>query len=262
MGFVFANGVYRWVLPICSVAIIIGLVSAGYKGLMPVEDLKRFTHNGRPLWIQPIEPGGMKTQHLGYAVNSIIAGNSSQKVSRNITRAPQVEGIPENVLSPRQIRALRRQENLEFISLQNDISTTESSTTMVDSDGELHANAENIQGQANIETTIPVSKSNQPRLTILYTGIEISVTQITSQAIVAQLGTYSEREQAQNKWNDLRASFPDHLGSRDWVIEPYNLGNQLGYRLRVLGFWTYGEARDFCQIMTNIGVSCIATSIF
>ncbi|MBC9246679.1 SPOR domain-containing protein [Paracoccus sp. 11-3] len=74
---------------------------------------------------------------------------------------------------------------------------------------------------------------------------------------VVQLGAFDSNAIASNEWNRLAGKF-NSFGGKQQVIQEHVKNGRTFWRLRVGGFGSLGEARDFCNALKSGGTDCLA----
>lgn len=74
---------------------------------------------------------------------------------------------------------------------------------------------------------------------------------------VVQLGAFDSNAIASNEWNRLAGKFSS-FGGKQQVIQEHVKNGRTFWRLRVGGFGSLGEARDFCNALKSGGTDCLA----
>lgn len=74
---------------------------------------------------------------------------------------------------------------------------------------------------------------------------------------LAQFGAYETVEQAVAQWTVLQERFGAYFEGKTPVIEEATAGGRLFQRLRVMGFNSVSETRQFCAVFTAQSVDCI-----
>jgi Flp pilus assembly protein TadD len=79
----------------------------------------------------------------------------------------------------------------------------------------------------------------------------------TGDAWLVQLASYANPELAEKGWQELSASAPDLLGSRNPVVQESRLADQSTvWRLRTGPFTAYSEAAGLCEQLRSKGMDC------
>ncbi len=235
-------------LSLIAVALMVNII---YDHLVIRDEVPVFHAMEGPLWHRPAEQGGVQAKFTGFALNRIISGRLDTETTPTLTLAPPQPGLPAEVLSPRELRALQRGVAAPSVAGTSPVGT-------VAPTGESSVTGE-VQDGINIESLIAEIIGSQSEA---FTGLELLPETVLSGTVTAQVGIFSEREQAANRLIELLNSFPDSLGSMDWMIEPFILGNRRSHRLRFLGFAQFDDAMIFCQKLVSRGVQCVPTLVF
>lgn len=74
---------------------------------------------------------------------------------------------------------------------------------------------------------------------------------------VVQLGAFDSNSIAASEWNRLAGKFGSFSGKQQ-VIQEHVSNGRTFWRLRVAGFGSLGEARDFCSALKSGGTDCLA----
>lgn len=74
---------------------------------------------------------------------------------------------------------------------------------------------------------------------------------------VVQLGAFDSNAIAANEWNRLAGKFSS-FGGKQQVIQQHQSNGRTFWRLRVAGFGSIGEAREFCASLKSGGTDCLA----
>ncbi|MBK4216440.1 SPOR domain-containing protein [Paracoccus caeni] len=74
---------------------------------------------------------------------------------------------------------------------------------------------------------------------------------------VVQLGAFDSNAIAANEWNRLAGKFSS-FGSKQQVIQEHQSNGRTFWRLRVAGFGSISEAREFCAALKSGGTDCLA----
>ncbi|MEY8117744.1 SPOR domain-containing protein [Falsihalocynthiibacter sp. BN13B15] len=92
-------------------------------------------------------------------------------------------------------------------------------------------------------------------------AVEIAPENLPAGTNLAQLGAYPSAEIARAEWDKKAAKFEDFMSGKIRVIQQAESGGRAFYRLRVHGFDTINEARQFCAALQAEGAECISVVI-
>ncbi|MCY4260283.1 MAG: SPOR domain-containing protein [Rhodobacteraceae bacterium] len=259
----------RRIIILLSLIAIVVLVKISVDYYRSAGDIPVFSAEGLPMWHKPTEQGGAKTEYTEFALNRIISGMGQQDTPSIVTLAPQQQGLAADILSPRALRALERR------AAAGATDTMSGESAEVPVQGTESRGADQPVTENSAAQSAPESPESEPPLDIgdviadilsgrsgIYTGVEMVPESVLGGTYVAQVGIYSEREQAANRLIELLNSFPELLGATNWMIEPFMLANRRSHRLRFLGFTHFSDARTFCKKLVTRGVECIPTTVF
>lgn len=80
----------------------------------------------------------------------------------------------------------------------------------------------------------------------------------TTGGLMAQLGAFSSRENAETGWQRIRDAHPDLLGSRSYDIQAADLGGQgIFYRVRTGPFSDGATAKALCEALRARDQACV-----
>lgn len=77
---------------------------------------------------------------------------------------------------------------------------------------------------------------------------------------LVQIGAFDSNAIASGEWNRLSAKFGGLFSGKGQVIQQHNANGRTFWRLRVAGFGSIGEARQFCAALQSGGTDCLALS--
>ncbi|MCF3973757.1 SPOR domain-containing protein [Paracoccus salsus] len=75
---------------------------------------------------------------------------------------------------------------------------------------------------------------------------------------LVQIGAFDSNAIASGEWNRLTGKFGSLFSGKGQVIQQHNANGRTFWRLRVAGFGTIGEARQFCAALKSGGTDCLA----
>jgi len=242
---------HRALIALSLVAVIV-ILKISFDHPIIREEVPVFHAKALPFWHRPTDQGGAQAKFTGFALNRIISGDMETGAVSTLNLAPQQQGLPAEVMSPRGLRALQRGTVRSPVT-DDEIKAAVTAVPGTATTGELDPSSLDIE---NVIADILSAQSGT------FSGLEVMPDSVLSGTYVAQVGIFSEREQAANRLIEILKSFPDSLGAMDWMIEPFILGNRNSHRLRFLGFSRFDEAETFCQKLVSRGVQCVPTIVF
>jgi hypothetical protein len=77
---------------------------------------------------------------------------------------------------------------------------------------------------------------------------------------MAQLGAFDSNAIANGEWSRLSGKFGSLFSDKGQVIQKYDSNGRTFWRLRVAGFSSISDARQFCSAVKSGGTDCIALS--
>ncbi len=179
---------------------------------------------------QADEPGGKIAQNIGYMVNQLLVGKEAAPIAAEITLAdPPVEFHSED-LSRREFVVRSRSSGFNW----NLLSPAPGQKTTV--------------SNLNQETAFRAPAAGA--------GAEIEPFQIEAGTVLAQIGVFASRRDAENKQRALLLSLGKLLRGRDWLVQHAQSGGGNLFRLRVVGFADWNEATVFCGRLAARGAEC------
>ncbi|RJL00318.1 SPOR domain-containing protein, partial [Paracoccus aestuarii] len=75
---------------------------------------------------------------------------------------------------------------------------------------------------------------------------------------VVQVGAFDSNAIAQNEWQRLAGRNGSLFSGKSPVIQEHNSNGRTFWRLRVAGFGSISEARQFCSALQSSGTDCLA----
>ena len=82
----------------------------------------------------------------------------------------------------------------------------------------------------------------------------------TGSGPLVQLGAFDSNAIANGEWNRLSGKFGSLFSDKGQVIQKYDSNGRTFWRLRVAGFSSIRDARQFCSAVKSGGTDCIALS--
>lgn len=92
-------------------------------------------------------------------------------------------------------------------------------------------------------------------------SVEIDATKLPSGTRVVQLGAFDSPELARAEWGTVSARFEALMAGKKRIVQEAASGGRSFWRLRVEGFASVEEARQFCAALVAEGANCIPTLI-
>lgn len=80
-------------------------------------------------------------------------------------------------------------------------------------------------------------------------------------AMVAQIGAFDSDTIAHSEWERVAGKNGNLFAGKDRIVQKTERGGRTFWRLRVAGFGSRDEARDFCAALKASGTDCIPTSV-
>ena len=105
----------------------------------------------------------------------------------------------------------------------------------------------------------PAAPAERPAQAPAARPAEAAPTQAVSSVsgAVVQLGAFDSNAIASNEWNRLAGKFAS-FGGKQQVIQEHVKNGRTFWRLRVGGFGSLSEAREFCSALKSGGTDCLA----
>jgi len=72
-----------------------------------------------------------------------------------------------------------------------------------------------------------------------------------------QIASFNNEEAAHTEWRKVSAAAPGLFAGKSPDIDKVEVGGQTYYRLRVKGFASHADARQFCSQITSAGGTCM-----
>ncbi len=244
-----------------------------------------------PMRVAPEDPGGLRTEHQGLAVNLVAAGGGAGAPPDRLVLAPDPddltdEDLPRSRLSdvasegasvpPPSGAETPRAGNSDSPFMSGDPAEAEALST----EGHLTADGSETSGDDVPVPDSGVTRSPLPRprpdrdlaaRTIAMVvarsvsaedrSIEVEASSIPAGTPLAQFGAYDSPEIARGEWERLRRRFPDFLHGRGWFVEETVSGGRSFFRLRTTGFDGLGESKRFCSFFTAEGQDCVVVEM-
>lgn len=73
-----------------------------------------------------------------------------------------------------------------------------------------------------------------------------------------QIGAFDSDAVAQNEWGRVSGKFGNLFSGKGQVIQRHESNGRTFWRLRVAGFDSLSDARDFCAALKSGGTDCLA----
>ena len=249
-----------------------------------------------PFRVPPDDPGGVKADHLGLAVNEIAAGREAGLAASQIILAPAPVDLIEDVtlLVTPEAEMPQAVPELDIIAPDSFELIVPPAPTVVDvpqatedlitallaealgespitGEPDLTPEIERIPASVAgvalslIPTPRPVtmdpSLAQVPTEARLDNTIEVDHLTLAAGDMVVQLGAFDSPDAARREWDRLAVQYDGFFEGRGRVIMAANSGGQKFFRLRVAGFNGVDDARRFCTALLALGQACIPTTI-
>jgi hypothetical protein len=257
---------------VSSVALILGLGLWGYNlAVRDVSGVPVMRALSGAMRIAPVDPGGQQALNQGLTVNAVAAMGSALPASDQITLAPAPASLGSEDLAPAE---MGEDEPVLIADAEDgsssEVALMEPSTTLPEF---MTPEPEALDNPAVIRTSLrpksrPAAYGGGLKLKAVQTVAgttaaapaavkTVEAASIPSGTPLVQFGVFESPEAAKERYATLLASFPEVMAGLTPMIEAAQSGGRNFYRLRVSGYQTLGEARDFCKGLPANATDCI-----
>lgn len=278
-----------------SLALIVGLSIWGYSTVMrDVAGVPVIQALGGPMREEPEDPEGTRAANQGLTINSVQAEGRTGAVPDVIALAPppvdleadaraaaslspQSNSSTAGITAPAPLGAAPATgPGTDFAALVDQISrdATPLGTEITGAEDTAAVIPRAIPGvstsprppqrpvtlrisPAPAEVRLAAAEATAPAAPAAPTAGFVDGTTLPTGTRLAQFGAYDSVEQAVAQWAVLQDRFGVYLEGKTPVIEEATAGGRLFQRLRVMGFNSVSETRQFCAVFTAQSVDCI-----
>ncbi len=236
-----------------------------------------------PARVAPADPGGLRADHQGLAVNAVQAQGGVETPTERVVLAPRTIGLTVEDVAGANLVALIQDEETkikasktklvspvivkapepDIIDQPEQFAALDIETTATDAPkpkaffAELAPlPADVIRPRARPRTLVPEIVVQEQKVASI--GDPLSTVELGSKLV--QLGAFDSFEGAKNQWSVILRSNKDLLAKKDYIIQSANSGGRKFYRLRAVGFGSIGEARALCTALKSRKTPCIAVT--
>ncbi|PIB24291.1 hypothetical protein BFP76_03460 [Amylibacter kogurei] len=243
-----------------------------------------------PARIAPEDPGGLKADHQGLAVNAVQAQGSVEIPTERVVLAPRTGVLLDEDLSGAMLVAARATNDAPisaaFETGAQTISVPHAQANVDDSQIDLEipevsatptpTAAEPVKELAKVVEPLPadlIRPKSRPRGLVQLASLEKGITPkpVTTKigepldsvplgSKLVQLGAFDSIKGARSIWAKTLTKHSDLLGSKDYIIQKADSGGRVFYRLRVAGFDGADDARALCTALKSRKTPCIAVT--
>ena len=229
-----------------------------------------------PMRIEAQEPGGMRIEHQGLAVNAITGQGGAEAPPEQVVLAPVPAGLSEEDLAQATL-PLQARPTLASLPGREGPAMDDPVQALADQlaswraplEGGTPEGAEDDMADDDLdeETGPAPTRSLRPRqrpLDLLASARqaevaprEVDLSALPAGTRLAQIGAFDSPDVARKEWARLEGVLGDYLMDKRRVIQRASSGGRIFYRLRAEGFADLSEARSFCAAFNARGVDCI-----
>ena len=219
-----------------------------------------------PMRERPDEPGGRVVAHQGLAVNAVAGGEGATPVPSRVILAPAPEApLAEDVARAAPPAAPTPRSDVIEVAMNGDDAAVAALAESLALDPAIGAALTEAALAEAIPADVPgVARSPRPAgrpspaaRRAVPVAREVAPEDVPAGALLAQIGTFADRDAARAEWDRLAGAHPGHLAGRDRVIQVRETGGRSWVRLRAAGFDGRPAAVRFCDAMLAAGVECV-----
>ena len=269
-----------WVGAAVSICLLAGVLVWGYQMVMrDVNGIPVVKAVQEPMRVAPIDPGGTPAQNQGFSVNAVAGENQSAPLANRLTLAPSQVSLSDEDISTdqRQGGQANIPGNTAVIevpakSIQDMVAEIAAGGEVVNPVGGALREASPLLSSPSLPKAVSgVKRSLRPQLrpgsfqiaslsqlqTASATVVDADPASLSSGTPLVQLGAYKSDAIAKQEWLRFSAKFGPIFDNKQRIVQRASVGDNVFYRLRVVGFADQAAAGRFCSALKAENTECI-----
>ncbi len=266
----------NWLGAIVSITLVVGLVTWVFQlGTRNPNQIPIIRAMKGPARVQPDNPGGVKANHQGLAVNAVQSDGAAQKPAETVVLAPKpkplnAEDAAQSALAKTQpvLRPKPAQPAVEAAIVKAVKATTTATlqdpslaTESIETDQQSRVIS--ASKYAPLQSLVPHLRP-EDLVASIQSATEVAAREAAAPAAtvpvgtrLVQFGAYDSIAVAKSEWGKLTKKHSDLLAGKNRLIQSASSGGRIFYRLRAIGFGSAEESRNLCSALLARGTACI-----